>query len=498
MASAVSRWHEHVECVITGHGDEHHEVFNHLQACHLSAAAAAQVTSLLDAIRGGQSLLRTAYGAWGFPLREHGRLVSAEKMKDALRQKLLTLLPPLPLVALWEFVPENVQAQLSPYQAVCVPAVDVRKLVRALPFLGTITRNTHTDFKICSEWNVTVRHKKRERPWHELQVDLCNACIEFLAGGVDSVVSPAQTEVSVPGCIDRQSLTPCTLGDLLTGHTDENAEEFEYFKTLVPLPDTVTGEQELRAACKVWKIPRTEKLRSKFRQQIVSLLPSVSLAVVLQCLPEEVQGQFSDLADVLLAAMDVDRVVELLFFLGSWKQQSEPDVLRVCATWGVAVREGNCLRPQQRLAAELRGACIRFLKEDTATSVALEGTDPGISAGIVSGTVRTALASDSLSMVAQAPAENLPDGAASLQPEDVRALTTALAMVREKCVAPRTRATGKKQAVPAIPADLSQAIESLREQGILTWAERKPWMIRGGCKEKRKHDGKFVYVPPIA
>ncbi len=30
--------------------------------------------------------------------------------------------------------------------------------------------------------------------------------------------------------------------------------------------------------------------------------------------------------DVFLAAMDVDRVVELLSFLGSWKQQSEPDV----------------------------------------------------------------------------------------------------------------------------------------------------------------------------
>ena len=30
--------------------------------------------------------------------------------------------------------------------------------------------------------------------------------------------------------------------------------------------------------------------------------------------------------DGFLAAMDVDRVVELLSFLGSWKQQSEPDV----------------------------------------------------------------------------------------------------------------------------------------------------------------------------
>ena len=93
-------------------------------------------------------------------------------------------------------------------------------------------------------------------------------------------------------------------------------------------------------------------------------------------------------------------------------------------------------------------------------------------------------------MVAEA--RRLPDHAASLQPEEVKTLTAALAMVRQKRVAPRTRVTGKKQAVPAVPADLSQAIESLHEQGTLTWSERKPWMILGGCKEKRKHDGKFV------
>ena len=45
----------------------------------------------------------------------------------------------------------------------------------------------------------------------------------------------------------------------------------------------------------------------------------------------------------------------------------------------------------------------------------------------------------------------------------MKTLTTALAMVRQKRVAPRTRVTGKKQAVPAVPADLSQAIESLHD-----------------------------------
>ena len=152
----------------------------------------------------------------------------------------------------------------------------------------------------------------------------------------------------------------------------------------------------------------------------------------------------------------------------------------MCATWGVAVREGNRLRPRQQLAAELRGACVRVLKEDTAATVPLQSTEASISA------------SDSASMVVQAPVENVRDDAASLQPEDVRTLTTALAMVRQKHIAQRTRVTGKKQAVPAVPADLRQAIESLHEHGTLTWAERKPWMILGGCKEKRKHDGKFV------
>ena len=148
------------------------------------------------------------------------------------------------------------------------------------------------------------------------------------------------------------------------------------------------------------------------------------------------QGQFSDYADVCVAAMDVDRVANLLTILGSWKEQSEPDVVRVCATWGVAVREGDRPRARQQLATELRGACIRFLKEDVATTVALQGTETVISV------------SESAFMVAEAPAEDAPpvvlestetglglsesasmhgtrpcrllDDATSLQPEDVK------------------------------------------------------------------------------
>ena len=283
-------------------------------------------------------------------------------MKDALRQKLLTLLAPLPLVALWEFVPENAQSQLSPYKAVCVPAVDVRKVVRVLPFLCTIPRNMRPELKrICAEWHVKWTQNKKDRPQNEVRVDLCNACIQFLAERMDSVVSPAQgagsalasqREVSAPCVRDTrsaESLASCTLGDLLAGHAEENAEEFQIFKTLVLSRDIVTGvlsllevlgggRQEMRAACSVWKIPRksegrevpVETLRSKFREKIVSMLPPVPLAVLLQRVPEEIEGQFSEYVDVFVAAMDVDRVAELLSFLGSWKQQSEPDVLRVC------------------------------------------------------------------------------------------------------------------------------------------------------------------------
>ena len=335
--------------LLAGHADEHHEVFNHLQASCLNAGAAAQVASLLEAIGGSQSQLRTACGAWELPLREHGRLVSVEKMKDALRQKLLTLLPPLPLVALWELVPENAQSQLSPYQAVCVPAVDVRKLVRALPFLGIIPRNMNSDFKkVCSEWKVIVRENKRDRPRPELQVDLCNACVQFLVERMDSVVSPAQEagsalttqrEVSVSAVTDNrvaESSASCTLGDLLAGHTQENAKEFQYFKTLSLSPDIVTGvisllealsgtARELRTACTQWKILKRdsgrdltmEQLKVKFREKIVSMLPPMPLAVLLQRVPEEIKEQLSEYVDVFVAAIDVDKVVQQLSFLGT-------------------------------------------------------------------------------------------------------------------------------------------------------------------------------------
>ena len=133
--------------LLAGHSDERHKTFQHLQACRLDADAAARVASLLEALGGSQSQLRAAHSAWGYAQREHGRPVNAENMKDALRQKLLTLLPPVPLVALWELVPENAQDLLRPYQAVCLPVVNVRKFVRALRFLGTITRNMASDFK---------------------------------------------------------------------------------------------------------------------------------------------------------------------------------------------------------------------------------------------------------------------------------------------------------------------------------------------------------------
>ena len=278
--------------------------------------------------------------------------------------------------------------------------------MRALSCLGTIARSMLNDFRIvCSEWKVTVRQNKKERPRKELQADLKNACIEFLARGQDSVVSPgpeagsalvSQGEMSVPDVSDTRA--SCTLGDLLVGHPEENATEFRNFKTLVLSPDVVTGllsllealggdQQKLRAACSVWKIPRKEGgrevsmevLRSRVRQKVVSMVPPVPLAVLLHSMSEEITGQFSDYADVCVAAMDVDKVTHLFTFLGTWKERSEADVVRVCATWGVAVREGNRPRPRQQLATELRGACIRFLKEDVATTVALQSTEAGIS-----------------------------------------------------------------------------------------------------------------------
>ena len=108
----------------------------------------------------------------------------------------------------------------------------------------------------------------------------------------------SQREISGPDVRDSraaESSASCTLGDLLVGHAEENAEEFRNFKTLVLSADTVTGVrsllealggtlQELRAACRKWKIPRKEQgrevsmelLRSKFRQKVVSMLPPVN------------------------------------------------------------------------------------------------------------------------------------------------------------------------------------------------------------------------------
>ena len=54
--------------LLAGHAEEQHEMFQHLQACCLSAGDSAQVASLLEAI-GGEvtSQLRSAHSAWGLP-----------------------------------------------------------------------------------------------------------------------------------------------------------------------------------------------------------------------------------------------------------------------------------------------------------------------------------------------------------------------------------------------------------------------------------------------
>ena len=145
-----------------------------------------------------------------------------------------------------------------------------------------------------------------------------------------------------------------------------------------------TGHQ-LRGACSAWGIPAKkagkhlalDALKEALLEKILILLPPVSFGSLLQHVQQEdVHGSLADYKDVLVAATDAKRVLDLLMALGPVQRGGHHDFNKICAAWKVQVRQGRSVRPRAELQAALRGSCIRFLKESSvssAVSPAMEG-----------------------------------------------------------------------------------------------------------------------------
>ena len=256
-----------------------------------------------------------------------------------------------------------------------------------------------------------------------------------------------------------------------------------------------TGHQ-LRGACSAWGIPAKkdgkhlapDALKEALLEKLLALLPPVSFGSLLEHVQQEdVHGSLADYKDALVAATDAKRVLELLMVLGPVQRGGKTDFRRICYAWKVQVQQGRRDRPRAELQAELRGACIRFLKEASGSSA----VSPAMEASARSA-VSAVLESANSAVAAGASSADSP-GQASGNGQDPQNLTDAHAAVCASGPAVRTRVAGKRHAVAFVPKDLEYVIEKLHKNQNLSKKEQLPWMTLAGCKPRRRFDGKEVH-----
>ena len=249
---------------------------------------------------------------------------------------------------------------------------------------------------------------------------------------------------------------------------------------------------QLRGGCSAWGIPvkkngkhvSVDALKEALLEKVLSLLPPISFGSLLQHVPENIHGS---LAEALVAATDAKRALQLLMALGPVQHRGQNEFNRICANWKVQVRESRRVRPQADLQAELRGACIRFLKEPSGSSA----VSPAVEASVHSA-VSAVLESANSAVSAGASSADSP-GPASGNCQDPQNLTDAYAAWCASGPAVRTRVAGKRHAVAFVPKDLEYVIEKLHKKQNLSKKEQLPWMTLAGCKPRRRFDGKEVH-----
>ena len=146
-----------------------HDVKEHLRpvaAAVVTEDVASSVKSLLECLSGTGHQLRGACGAWGIPAKKHGKHLARDALKEALLEKLLTLLPPVSFGSLLGHVQqEDVHGSLADYKDALVAATDAKRVLELLMALGPVQRGGDEAFKrICSAWKVQVQQGRKRRP----------------------------------------------------------------------------------------------------------------------------------------------------------------------------------------------------------------------------------------------------------------------------------------------------------------------------------------------
>ena len=289
---------------------------------------------------------------------------------------------------------------------------------------------------------------------------------------------------------DLEHLQSCTLDALAAARVGA---------MLQGLSSNKTG---LRAAC--WqegigaqrdgRYESAEALRDLLKAKLLSILPPIAFQALLeQYGSPAVQAELADYGDTPVAAREAGKVKELVCALGSGVQREM--VRRVASAWGIGTRDSRGqTRGVESFKSELRGACIRFLKEAAEAAPAEEASG--------SRAVAPAMVEESVEQVAavacseRAVAPGIGEAGEVWPPQAAveRGPTTlgeAVRWIEEKQMVPMKRMTGKRQAVGVIPPELSNLLKGLHA-GSLTKKEQVPSMLFAGCKEQRKHGRRVV------
>ena len=165
-----------------------HDVKEHLRpvaAAVVTEDVATSVKSLLECLSGTAYQLRGGCSAWGIPVKKNGKHVSVDALKEALLEKVLSLLPPISFGSLLQHVPENIHGSLAEYKDALVAATDAKRVLQLLMALGPVQHRGQNEFnRICANWKVQVRESRRVRPRADLQAELRGACIRFSPNSV--------------------------------------------------------------------------------------------------------------------------------------------------------------------------------------------------------------------------------------------------------------------------------------------------------------------------
>ena len=173
-----------------------------------------------------------------------------------------------------------------------------------------------------------------------------------------------------------EHLGSCVLGDLAAAQAGALLEGLS------------SDRQGLWTACKNAGTSRKqggrslqqEKLRALAKDKLLAVLPAVSFQALLDyAVPGEMGRELEEYGEVLVRAQEAARVTELLRALGA----GADELRKVSSVWGIAIQNASGgTRAAQSVRSELRGACVRFLKE-TPVSDASGGAEQGMTASAV-------------------------------------------------------------------------------------------------------------------